>query len=191
MRHRHRGNRLNRPADSRRALLRNMVTSLFSEERITTTDTKAREARRYAEKMITFAKRGDLNSRRQAARFVNDPKVLQKLFAEIGPRYADRPGGYTRIMKLGKRRGDDAMTAILELVEPDFKARPKREKTPLRARDTEPVVEEALAPAGESEAEVEDAPADASAEEAPAEEAAPEAEETPAEKEAPPETEED
>jgi large subunit ribosomal protein L17 len=133
-----------------------MVTSLFSEERITTTATKAREARRYAEKMITFAKRGDLNSRRQAARFVNDPKVLQKLFAEIGPRYADRPGGYTRIMKLGKRRGDDAMTAILELVEPDFKPRPKREKTLLKARDTEPVAEEALAPAEETPPETEE-----------------------------------
>lgn len=127
MRHQVRGNRLNRPADQARAMLRNMVTSLFAHERIETTVTKAREARRYAEHMITFAKRGDLGSRRQAARFVMEPAVLQKLFAEIGPRYADRPGGYTRILKGGIRKGDDAEVAILELVGSEFKPK-KRTK---------------------------------------------------------------
>ena len=116
-------------------MMRNMVTSLFKSERITTTEAKAKEVRRFADRMITFAKRGDLNSRRQAARFVNDPKVLQKLFAEIGPRYSDRPGGYTRVLKLGSRRhGDDAPTAILELVEPEFKAREKHQRDELQAR---------------------------------------------------------
>ena len=135
MRHRVRGNRLNRGKAARRAMLRNMVTSLLDGERITTTETRAKEARRFTERMITFAKKGDLGSRRQAARFINDPKVLQKLFGEIGPRYAERNGGYTRIMKLGTRRkGDDAPQAILELVEADFTPKPSREKKPLEAR---------------------------------------------------------
>ena len=135
MRHQVSGNRLNRGKAARRAMLRNMVTSLFDKERITTTEAKAKEARRFADRMITFAKRGDLNARRQAARFVNDPKVLQKLFGEIGPRYADRPGGYTRVMKLGVRRhGDDAPTAILELVEAEFTAKEKSPREELTAR---------------------------------------------------------
>lgn len=116
-------------------MMRNMVTSLFKSERITTTEAKAKEVRRFADRMITFAKRGDLNSRRQAARFISEPKVLQKLFAEIGPRYTDRPGGYTRVLKLGTRRhGDDAPTAILELVESEFKPREKRQRESLQAR---------------------------------------------------------
>jgi len=158
MRHRVSGNRLNRGKAARRAMLRNMVTSLLSGERITTTETKAKEARRFADRMITFAKKGDLGSRRQAARFINDPKVLQKLFAEIGPRYAERNGGYTRIMKLGTRRkGDDAPQAVLELVEADFTAKPGRKSAPLEARiggaparaAVEPApVEEEVAPEG-------------------------------------------
>ncbi len=146
-------------------MLRNMVTSLLAGERITTTETRAKEARRFTDRMITFAKKGDLNSRRQAARFINDPKVLQKLFAEIGPRYAERNGGYTRIMKLGTRRkGDDAPQAILELVEADFTPKPGREKKPLEARiggapkmaATEPEAE-AEAPEAEAEAEAPEA----------------------------------
>jgi len=142
-----------------------MVTSLLDGERITTTETRAKEARRFTDRMITFAKKGDLGSRRQAARFINDPKVLQKLFGEIGPRYAERNGGYTRVMKLGTRRkGDDAPLAILELVEADFTPKPSREKKPLEVRiggtpkmaATEPEPEEAAveeAPAEEAEAE--------------------------------------
>ena len=130
MRHQVRGNRLNRTASHKRAMLRNMVTSLFLSERIKTTLPKAKVARVYADRMITLAKRGDLTARRTAARFIADPKVLQKLFAEVGPRYAARPGGYTRVLKAGIRRGDDASMAILELVPAEFKARPKREKLP-------------------------------------------------------------
>jgi large subunit ribosomal protein L17 len=104
-------------------LYRNLVTSLFKHERITTTVPKAKEARILAEKMITFAKKGDLHSRRMAARKLNEPAVLQKLFEEIAPRYNERPGGYTRIMRLGARKGDNAELAILELV--DNTAKPK------------------------------------------------------------------
>jgi large subunit ribosomal protein L17 len=116
MRHNVSGRKLNRTAAHRKMLYRNLVTSLFKYERIQTTVPKAKEARIVAEKLITKAKKGDLHSRRLAARKVNEPAVLQKLFAEIGPRYADRPGGYTRIMLMGPRRGDNAEIAILELV---------------------------------------------------------------------------
>ena len=97
-------------------MLRNLVTDLFREERITTTDTRAKEARREAEKLITLAKRGDLHARRQALSYIFDESVVTKLFEEIGPRYADRNGGYTRILKLGPRRGDNAEMVFLELV---------------------------------------------------------------------------
>jgi large subunit ribosomal protein L17 len=113
-------------------LYRNLVTALFKHERIQTTVPKAKEARQVAEKLITFAKRGDLHARRMAARKVNEPAVLQKLFEEIGPRYAERPGGYTRIMRLGPRRGDNAELAILELV--DNTARPKQLDSKKRKR---------------------------------------------------------
>jgi len=143
-------------------MLRNMVTSLFAEEKITTTVTKAKEARRYAERMITFAKRGDLHARRQAARFVNNPKVLQKLFAEIGPRYTERPGGYTRVIRTGVRKGDDAPMAILELVGAEFKPKPKREKKGKPEAYLAAGAAEAASTAPESE--VEEATPDAEAE---------------------------
>ena len=117
MRHRKNTVRLNRTASHRKAMFRNMVTSLIREERVETTVTKAKECRRVAERMITFAKRGDLHARRQVARFVRDPLVVKKLFDEIGPRYAERPGGYTRILKTGFRSGDNAPLSILELVD--------------------------------------------------------------------------
>jgi large subunit ribosomal protein L17 len=98
-------------------MFRNMVTSLFREEQVVTTVPRAKEVRRVAERVITFAKRGDLHARRQAARVVRDNEVLQKLFSDIGPRFATRPGGYTRIMKTGFRPGDNAPMSILELVE--------------------------------------------------------------------------
>jgi large subunit ribosomal protein L17 len=123
MRHNVKGRKLNRTAAHRKMLYRNLITSLFKHERITTTVPKAKEARILAEKMITFAKNGDLHSRRMAARKVMEPAILQKLFEEIGPRYSERTGGYTRIMRLGPRRGDNAELAILELV--DNTARPK------------------------------------------------------------------
>jgi large subunit ribosomal protein L17 len=102
-------------------MLRNMVTSLFREERVETTLPRAKEARRFAERMITFAKRGDLHARRQAARMVRDNSVLKKLFEDIGPRFAERHGGYTRILKTGFRAGDNAEMSLLELL-PDEKA---------------------------------------------------------------------
>ena len=117
MRHNVSGRKLNRTPAHRKMLYRNLVTSLFKHERIQTTVPKAKEARIVAEKLITKAKKGDLHSRRMAARKVMEPAVLQKLFAEIGPRYADRSGGYTRIMRMGPRRGDNAEIAILELVD--------------------------------------------------------------------------
>lgn len=116
MRHRRTVAKLGKTASHRKAMFRNMVTSLLREERVVTTVPKAKEARRVAERVITFAKRGDIHARRQAARVVQDNEVLQKLFEELGPRYAERPGGYTRILKTGFRRGDNAPMSILELV---------------------------------------------------------------------------
>lgn len=117
MRHRKKGRKLNRTASHRKAMLRNMATSLFQHERVTTTEAKAKELRPYAERLITLAKRGDLHARRLAARKISDREVLGKLFDDIGPRFAERPGGYTRVLKLGTRRGDAAEMALIELVE--------------------------------------------------------------------------
>jgi large subunit ribosomal protein L17 len=94
-----------------------MATSLFRHERIETTTAKAKELRPYAERIITLAKRGDLHARRLAARKISDREILGKLFDQIGPRFAERPGGYTRVVKLGTRRGDAAEMALIELVE--------------------------------------------------------------------------
>lgn len=109
--------KLGRRSDHRRALLRNMVTSLFAHERIETTEAKAHEVKAIADEMITLAKRGDLHARRQALAYLTDEGVVKKLFETIAPRYKDRPGGYTRVLKLGPRRGDAAPMVILELVE--------------------------------------------------------------------------
>ena len=108
--------KLGRSSAHRKAMLRNLVTDLLREGRITTTDTRAKEARRQAEKMITLAKRGDLHARRQVLAYVYDESVVTKLFDEIAPKYADRQGGYTRILKLGPRKGDNAELVFLELV---------------------------------------------------------------------------
>ena len=116
MRHRKKGRNLSRSPSHRRALLRNMATSLFRLERIRTTTARARELRPYAERLVTLARRGDLHARRLAARKIADREILGKLFDDIGPRYADRPGGYTRILKLGPRKGDAADMALIELV---------------------------------------------------------------------------
>jgi len=129
MRHNVRGRKLNRTASHRKMMFRNMVTDLFRHGRIKTTTAKAKEARAVAERLITYAKAGDLNSRRMAARKLMDPEVLQKLFAELGPRYADRPGGYTRVLKLDSpRKGDNADMSILELVEAEFTPKSKKAK---------------------------------------------------------------
>ena len=117
MRHRRDHRKLSRTAAHRRALLRNLVTALFQYERIETTVAKAKEARRLGERLITFAKRGDVAARRQVLTVVRDKAVVHKLFAEIAPRFAERQGGYTRILKLGPRPGDAAPMAVIELVE--------------------------------------------------------------------------
>lgn len=116
MRHRKKGRHFSRTAEHRQAMLRNLAMSLFRHERIETTAAKAKELRTYAEPLITKAKRGDLHARRLVARKIQDRQVLTKLFEEIGPRYADRPGGYTRVLRLGYRPGDAAEMAIIELV---------------------------------------------------------------------------
>ena len=100
----------------RQSMLRNLVTDLFRYGRIQTTDCRAKEARREAEKMITIAKKGDLHARRQALAYIKDEDVVAKLFDEIAPKYAERHGGYTRILKLGPRQGDVAEAVFLELV---------------------------------------------------------------------------
>ncbi len=108
--------KLGRPTAHRKAMLRNQVTDLLREGRIMTTVTRAKETRRMAEKMITLGKRGDLHARRQALAYIYDEDVVTDLFDNIAPRYVDRNGGYTRILKLGQRRGDTAEMAFLELV---------------------------------------------------------------------------
>jgi large subunit ribosomal protein L17 len=127
-------------------MFRNMVTDLLRHERITTTTAKAKECRSLADRMITYAKAGDLNSRRMAAKTLRDPAVLQKLFDVLGPRFADRPGGYTRVLKIeGMRHGDNAEMSVLELVEAEVKPKAKK------AKKAEP--EAAAAPAAEEPVE--------------------------------------
>ncbi|QUH19906.1 50S ribosomal protein L17 [Alkaliphilus sp. B6464] len=108
--------KLGRVSAHRNLMLRNLVTSLLKSGRIETTETRAKETRRLAEKMITLAKRGDLHARRQVLSFITEETVVKNLFDEIAPKYQERNGGYTRIMKLGPRRGDAAEMVIIELV---------------------------------------------------------------------------
>lgn len=137
MRHRIGFNRLSRRPAHRKALKRNMVTSLLLEERITTTQTKALEVRRMAEKMVTRAREDSVHNRRMVARDIKDKKALAKLFTEIAPRFKDRAGGYTRVLKLGPRSGDAAEMVLLEFVErsgqtvapPKKRAAPKKSET--------------------------------------------------------------
>lgn len=116
MKHKVVGRKLGRNASHRKAMLRNMVTSLLEHERIVTTVPKAKEARRIAEKMITLGKRGDLHARRQAMSYIRSKAVVAKLFDDLSEQYADRQGGYTRIIRTGTRSGDAAPMAIIELV---------------------------------------------------------------------------
>ena len=116
MRHKVAGRKLGRPTGHRRAMFRNQVTDLLNYEKITTTEAKAKEVRGLAERMITLGKKGELHSRRRALSFILDKKVVEKVFGELAPRYAERPGGYTRMIKLGPRLGDGAAMVKLELV---------------------------------------------------------------------------
>lgn len=146
MRHQKAGKKLKRDLSARRALLRGLVTNVIEEERITTTVPKAKAARPLVEKMITLAKRDTLHSRRQAASFLLKPEAVQKLFEKIGPRFNQRNGGYTRIVKLGWRKGDGAETAKLELVGSELVKRAaeraqRREERLKQMRDNNPDAE--------------------------------------------------
>ena len=131
MRHKRVGRKLGVTTKHRRSMFRNMVTDLFRHERIKTTDTRAKELRRVAEKYITIAKKGTLQARRMAATFVRDKDVLKKLFDELASRFKERPGGYTRIVKLGVRAGDNAPISLIELIAEEYKPKKKR---PRRAK---------------------------------------------------------
>jgi large subunit ribosomal protein L17 len=117
MRHKVSGRKFDRPTDERVAMFRNLVADLMRHERLKTTEAKAKEVRPLAERMITLGKDGSVHARRQALAYINDKDVVRKLFDDIAPRFAARPGGYTRIIKLGPRQGDGAAMAQLELVE--------------------------------------------------------------------------
>ncbi|MCW8859901.1 MAG: 50S ribosomal protein L17 [Deltaproteobacteria bacterium] len=143
MRHNKSGRRLGRKPDHRQHMMRNMVTSFLENESITTTVTRAKELRKLAEKMITLGKRNDLHARRQALQVVRDPKVVGKLFEMIAPRYSQRPGGYTRIIKLVNRTGDNAPMAIIELVEEGFEPKEQVAKPVEKVSATQPVEEPA------------------------------------------------
>jgi large subunit ribosomal protein L17 len=123
MRHRNSGRKLNRTAEHRKALFANMAAALIKHEQIVTTLPKAKDLRRVAERLITLAKRNDLHSRRLVAARLRDEKMVAKLFETIGPRYKDRPGGYTRVLKAGFRYGDSAPIAVIELVDRDESAK--------------------------------------------------------------------
>jgi len=149
MRHQVRKKRFSRTSSHRIAMFRNMVTSLIQEGRITTTLSKAKALRSVAEKMVTLAKRGDLHARRQAASYVRTAEAVRRLFAELGPRFKQRAGGYTRILKLGFRHGDGAPMAIIEYLgyEPKLKATTDKSdaKKEKKAKAEKPKQEEAQA----------------------------------------------
>ncbi len=212
MRHKRIGRKLGVTTKHRKAMFRNMVTDFFRFDKIKTTDTRAKELRRIAEKLITLAKDGSLHKRRQAAAYIRDNEVLKKLFDEIAPKFKDRPGGYTRITKLGFRRGDSSPISIIELVEEDYKPKKKKAKAAPKKKETQASETEATAKAKSSkkesaedlglieeekaaEASAAEAETTAAAESQPEEAAAPETEataapeaETPAAEAAPEET---
>jgi len=126
MRHQVKRGKLGRNTAHRRALMRNLVTSFLERERVRTTLAKAKSARPIAEKMITLAKRGTLHARRQALAYLTKEAAVKRLFDEVGPRFSERPGGYTRIVKLDRRAGDGASMAMLELIGAEFKKKAKK-----------------------------------------------------------------
>jgi large subunit ribosomal protein L17 len=167
------GPRLGGSPAHQRLIVSNLATQLFEHGRITTTETKARILRPVAEKLITKAKRGDLHNRREVLKTVRDKSVVHELFTEIAPRFAERPGGYTRITKIGPRKGDNAPMAVIELVteayqpKADKPAKKAAKKTPAKKAAPAPAAEETPAeetPAEETEAEETEAPADEVAE---------------------------
>jgi large subunit ribosomal protein L17 len=158
------GARMGGSAAHQRHLLSNLATALFEHGKITTTEARARRLRPYAERLITFAKRGDLSARRQVLTVVTDKSVVHTLFTEIGPQFATREGGYTRITKIGPRKGDNAPLAVIELIQEEAEAKPRRR----RARRSQPARPAASAAAPETteatEASADEADADVTAE---------------------------
>lgn len=150
MRHRKAARKLGRNTSHRKAMLRNMMTSLFKHERLETTEAKAKELKRAAEKVITLAKRGDLHARRQALACIQEKTVVHKLFEELKDRHMGRQGGYVRIVKKGFRKGDGAPVSIVQLLPGEEKKKIKREKAGQKAKKKEPAK-----PSGESKAETE------------------------------------
>jgi large subunit ribosomal protein L17 len=157
------GRRLGGSSAHQRHIMANLATALFEHGKITTTEAKARRLRPYAERLITFAKRGDLHARREVLTVVTDTGVVHTLFSEIGPRFATREGGYTRITKIGPRKGDNAPLAVIELVEEEATATPSRRRrvrrAPAPARQARPKAEEAAPASAEAAEEQETAAA--------------------------------
>ena len=179
MRHHRAGRKLGRDSAHRKALYANLAGALIEHGRIKTTVTKAKAVKPIAEQMITLGRRGDLHARRQATAFLRSRDIVHKLFAEVGPRFKDRPGGYSRIIRIGPRPGDAAEMVYLELVDEEYVATQREERTPAPAAEAA-VPAEAAEEAPETEAEaVEDPEADAPSDEA--ETAEPEADAAPAE----------
>ena len=135
MRHLVKGKRLSRDTAQRKALLRSLVTSFLEKERITTTLAKAKETRPLAEKMITLSRNDTLSARRRILQFVYKKDVVKKLFEDVGPRFSERSGGYTRIVKIGPRGGDGAEMAILEMVDKEFKKKDKKKSVAEKAKE--------------------------------------------------------
>ena len=202
MRHQRSGKKLGRDSSHRRALYANLTAELIEHERIKTTVTKAKAVKPIAEQMITLGRRGDMHARRQAVAFLGSKDIVHKLFAELGPRYAERPGGYSRIVRLGPRPGDSAEMVYLELVDTPLVFRTRGEEAPAETAvavtepreagadaDAEESADESEADAETSEPEAEAATEEADAEpEAEGEPAEPEANADPAEPEAEAET---
>ena len=163
MKHRIGYNRLGRKSSHRKALIKNMVTQLYRHERIRTTKSKALEVRRKAEKLITRAKEDSVHNRRTVGKIIQDKEILAKLFTDIGPRFAERAGGYTRILKIGYRNGDAAEMVLLELVEREGE-KPEKRSRPKKSTDKEePIEEEVVAEADEPEPEAEEETVDENA----------------------------
>jgi len=154
------GRRLGGSPAHQRHMMANLATALFEHGRITTTEARARRLRPVAERLITFAKRGDLHARRQVLTTVTDRDVVHMLFTDIAPTFASRDGGYTRITKIGPRKGDNAAMAVIELVPEEVEARPSRRR---RARRAQPAARPQAEAAAAETAEAEDAEAEDSA----------------------------
>jgi large subunit ribosomal protein L17 len=144
MRHRKAGVKLNRNSSHRKAMFRNMVTSLLKHDRIKTTDTRAKEVSRWADHIITLAKIGDLHARRQAMAIVREKDVVHKIFEEAKERFGQRNGGYTRVIKLGRRPGDAALISMIELVSADDPVKKKKKKTKAASKKSEAPKQEAV-----------------------------------------------